>query len=311
MAEDGQQTISTETNNQQTDSTQQVSNSEQDNQQQLSQADTQTQTLSESNEENNQQGDEDINKEVPPTPPVPSQEEYDKLQARLKEYELSDQEVSQLKNRLGVDSVDYETSQLVRTLDIIQNQAQQEYIRLCNQFGVDYRPEAIEASSKALLEKDPKSYYELQTQLDRLSNAYIAKQNEVQNYATTREVNSFYNANAQFLQASPVLSNLVNEYVSYASPQDIQTGGLNNLLERAKALYTEAFNAGVEFNKLSAKQDPGKILNNSVATQTSPSYPTDSGQHVFSREEIRRMSDADFAKNQKLIEQQMIQGLIK
>ena len=286
---------------------------EQNNQQQVSETDTQTQTPTEGNEENNQQVDTtDINKEVPQTPPAPSQEEYDKLQARLKEYELSEQEMVQLKNRLGVDSnVDYETSQIVNTLDIVQNQAQQEYIRLCNQYGVDYRPEAIEASAKALLEKDPKSYYELQTQLDRLGNAYIAKQNEIQNYAVSREVNSFYNANADIFQASPVLNNIVGEYVNNTDPRYINRDSLNNLLIRAKAIYQEAFSAGMNFAKMKNEQDPSKILNNSVATQSQQSYPTNSGSHIFTREEIRNMGDAEFLKNQKIIEQQMVQGLIK
>lgn len=296
-----------------TQTTQQTPVTEQINQQQVSETDTQTQTPPDGNEENNQQVDtQDINKEVLQAPPAPSQEEYDKLQARLKEYELSEQEMSQLKNRLGVDAnVDYETSQLVNTLDIVQNQAQQEYIRLCNQYGVDYRPEAIEASAKALLEKDPKSYYELQTQLDRLGNAYVAKQNEIQNYAVSREVNSFYNANADVFQVSPVLNSIVNEYVNTTDPRYINRVSLNNLLERGKAIYQEAFNAGINFAKMKGEQDPSKVLNNSVATQSQQAYPTNSGAHIFTREEIRNMGDAEFLKNQKVIEQQMVQGLIK
>lgn len=291
----------------------QITTSEQTSEQPVSEVDTQTQTPPDGNEENNQQVDtnNDINKDGSQQPSAPSQEEYDKLQERLKEYELSEQEMTQLKNRLGVDNVDYNTSQLVNTLDIIQNQAQQEYIRLCNRYGVDYRPEAIEASSKALLEKDPKSYYELQTQLDRLNNAYIAKQNEVQRYATTREINSFYNANANILQASPVLSDIINEYVSTADPRYIQSGGLDALMVRAKAIYQEAFKAGLAYGKNTKDTNPNEILNNSVATQSQQSYPTQSGSHIFTRDEIRKMGDAEFLKNQKLIEQQMVQGLIK
>lgn len=291
----------------------QITTPEQTTEQSVSEVDTQTQTPPDGNEENTQQVDtnKDIKTEEDKTPPPPSKEEYDKLQERLKEYELSEQELTQLKDRLGVEDVDYNTSQLVRTLDILQNQAQQEYIRLCNQYGVDYRPEAIEASAKALLEKDPKSYYELQTQLDRLNNAYTAKQNEIQNYATTREVNSFYNANAAILQASPVLSSIINEYVSYAHPQDIQAGGLNNLMDKAKAIYQEAFKAGLAYGKSAKDTNPNELLNNSIATQSQQSYPTQSGSHIFTRDEIRQMKDADFLKNQKIIEQQMVQGLIK
>lgn len=293
--------------------TQPNTTTEQTTEQQVPQTDTQTQTPPEGTEENNQNGTEGNIPEGGTTPPPtgPTQEEYDKLANRLKEYELSEQEIGQLKNRLGVDNVDYETSQMVQALDVLQNQAQQEYIRLCNKYGVDYRPEAIEASSKALLEKDPKSYYELQTSLDRLNNEYVAKQNEVQHYAVTRDVNSFYAENAQLLQASPVLSNLVNEYVNTTPQQYINKTSLNELIGKAKTIYQEAFSAGMQYAKLNTNANPGDVLNNSVATQTQQSYPTDSGSHIYTREELRTMSDADFIKNQKVIEQQMVKGLIK
>ena len=288
---------------------------QQPTEQQLSQPDTQTQTPPEGTEENTQvdttQNIEGKGETTPPPTQGPTQEEYDKLANRLKEYELSEQEMSQLKNRLGVDSVDYETSQMVQALDVLQNQAQQEYIRLCNKYGVDYRPEAIEASSKALLEKDPKAYYELQTSLDRLQNSYEAKQQEVQNYAVTRDVNSFYSENAQLLQASPVLNNLINEYVSTTPQQFVNKASLNDLMTRAKSIYQEAFNAGMQYGKMNTAQNPGEVLNNSVATSINQSYPTSSTDHIYTREELRKMSDAEFIKNQKVIEQQMVKGLIK
>lgn len=291
------------------------SQTQQTTEQQLSQPDTQTQTPPEGTEENTQadttQNIEGQGETTPPPTQGPTQEEYDKLANRLKEYELSEQEMSQLKNRLGVDSVDYETSQMVQALDVLQNQAQQEYIRLCNKYGVDYRPEAIEASSKALLEKDPKSYYELQTSLDRLQNSYEAKQQEVQNYAVTRDVNSFYSENAQLLQASPVLNNLINEYVSTTPQQYVNKASLNDLMTRAKSIYQEAFTAGMQYGKMNTAQNPGEVLNNSVATSMSQSYPTSSTDHIYTREELRKMSDAEFLKNQKVIEQQMVKGLIK
>lgn len=291
-----------------------INTTEQTTEQQVPPTDTQTQAPPEGTEENTQNGTEGNIPEgdnTTPPPTGPTQEEYDKLANRLKEYELSEKEIGQLKNRLGVDNVDYETSQMVQALDVLQNQAQQEYIRLCNKYGVDYRPEAIEASSKALLEKDPKSYYELQTSLDRLNNEYVAKQNEVQHYAVTRDVNSFYAENAQLLQASPVLSNLVNEYVNTTPQQYINKTSLNELIGKAKTIYQEAFSAGMQYAKLNVNANPGDVLNNSVATQTQQSYPTDSGSHIYTREELRTMSDADFIKNQKVIEQQMVKGLIK
>lgn len=277
---------------------------------------TQTQEPQAGLEENTQEGvDKDIQGgepgTTPPPPTPPTQEEYDKLQERLKEYELSENEMAQLKQRLGVEDVDYATNEIVHTLDILQNQAQQEYIKICNQFGVDYRPEAIEASAKALLEKDPKAYYELQTNLDRLNNAYNAKQAEIQNYAVQRDIGTFYQENQTLLQASPVLQNLVNEYIQTSDMRYVNKASLNDLLTRAKTIYAEAFDAGMRYGKLNTQSNPGEILNTSVATTTQQSYPTQSGSKIYTRAEIEKMSDAEFIKNQKVIEDQMIKGLIK
>lgn len=278
----------------------------------VQEAGTQTPQGTETAEENNQGTvGEDIQNGGTTPPPAPTQEEYDKLQERLKEYELSENEMMQLKQRLGVDEVDYSTNQVMQTLDIIQNQAQQEYIRLCNKYGVDYRPEAIEASSKALLEKDPKAYYELQTNLDRLNNAYTTKQAEVQNYMVQKEVGNFYQENQQLLQASPVLTNLIDEYVQTSDIRYVNRASLNDLLNRAKSIYAEAFDAGMRYSKLNTQPNPGDVLNTSVATQTQQSYPTQSGQKVWTRSEISSMSEAEFRKNQKAIEEAMIKGLIK
>lgn len=286
-------------------------NTQQSTEQIVQEPGTQTPQGTETSEENNQ-GNVGGNIEPGATPPpAPTQEEYDKLQERLKEYELSENEMAQLKQRLGVDEVDYSTNQIAQTLDIIQNQAQQEYIRLCNKYGVDYRPEAIEASSKALLEKDPKAYYELQTNLDRLNNAYTAKQTEVQNYMVQREIGTFYQENQQLLQASPVLNNLINEYVQTSDIRYVNKASLDDLLSRAKSIYAEAFDAGMRYSKLNTQTNPGDVLNTSVATTTQQSYPTQSGQKVWTRAEISQMSDSDFRKNQKSIEEAMVKGLIK
>lgn len=273
---------------------------------------TQTPQGIETSEENNQGNvDENIQEGGATPPPVPTKEEYDKLQERLREYELSENEMEQLKQRLGVDNVDYSTSQITQALDMVQNQAQQEYIRLCNQYGVDYRPEAIEASSRALLEKDPKAYYELQTNLDRLNNAYNIKQAEIQNYMVQKDVGSFYQENQQLLQASPVLNNLINEYVQTSDIRYVNKASLNDLLSRAKSIYAEAFDAGMRYSKLNSSTNPGDVLNTSVATTTQQTYPTQSGNKIWTREEISRMSESEFKKNQRAIEDAMVKGLIK
>lgn len=257
--------------------------------------------------EENKEGQEG-NKQDTPTTQTVSQEEYDKLKSRLQEYELSEAEINQLKTRLGVENVDYNSQQIYQTLDVIQNQSQQEYIRLCTKYGVDYRPEKIDESAKALLEKDPKAYYELQYGLERLYNATEAKKAEVQNLVASRDVNSFYQENKIILDNSPVITSIVNEYIQSTPPQYLNRENLNSLLDRTKQIYAEAFNAGMQMGKVQNDMNPNKILNNSIMNNNQGTYPIENT--TFTREQIAKMSTDEFKKHEKAIMQQMAKGLI-
>lgn len=244
-----------------------------------------------------------------PTPPQPTQEEYDKLVAKLKEYELQDAEVNQLKQRLGVDNVDYSKAQITNAYDLIDNQAHQEYLKLCNKFGVDYRPEYIEESAKKLEETNPKAYWELRANLDRLQATVNAKKNEVRNFEVSREVNSFYRDYEPILNASPVISSIVQEYISTTPPQYISRQGLEVFMDRTKQIYAEAYNAGMQMAQTQTKNDPKNVLNTSVMSNQGSAYPLNT-EHRFTRDEIAKMSTAEFAKNEKAIMAQMAKGLI-
>lgn len=270
-----------------------------ENTQELQQDNTTTQTTEESGETQTT------------TTTQPVSEEVETLKAKLQEYELQEAELNQLKQRLGVDNVDYETAQIARTTDMIRNSAQQDYIRLCNEYGVDYIPEKLDASAELLKERDPKAFYEFQSKLDRLYGATQSKLQEVHNYSVQRDVNSFWNENQVLLNASPVLNAIMSEVVSTTAPQYINRQVLDGYMDRAKQIYAEAYQLGLQAGQSKAQLDPNKILNSSTMAQQSTTYPLDGGSHVFTREEISKMSLDEFARHEKAINAQMIAGKIK
>ena len=199
-------------------------------------------------------------------------DEIQKKLDRLAEYEVKEKELSDLKDRLGVkDTVqDNQVFSAQQQLAIVENQAQQEYIRLCNKYGVDYRPDKIDASGKELLEKDPKAFYELRYQLEGLNNQIEAKRHEVETFVQQRELNAAYERNKQVFEASPAISRVVKEYVDAgASPADI-----DGIVRSGLSIAQEAYEMGRQaaLNE-KAKVDPAKILNNNTISQQSQSTP--------------------------------------
>lgn len=219
-------------------------------------------------------------------------DEIQKKLDRLAEYEVKEKELSDLKDRLGVkDTVqDNQVFSAQQQLAIVENQAQQEYIRLCNQYGVDYRPDKIDASGKELLEKDPKAFYELRYQLEGLNNQIEAKRNEVNAFVTQRELNAAYERNKQVFEASPAISRVVKEYVDAgASPADI-----DGIVRSGLSIAQEAYEMGRQaaLNE-KAKVDPAKILNNNTISQQSQSTPVVENK-PFTLEDIKNMDAATY-----------------
>lgn len=258
------------------------------------------------NSDTTQPAQEQTKQEVTP----PTQEEYDKLKTKLQEYELGDAEVNQLKQRLGVDEVDYTKSQIVQTLDMIDNQAYQEYIKLCNKYGVDYRAEHIEASANKLEETNPRAYWELRANLDKLQNVVNTKKAQVQQYAVAKEVDGFYKEYQPILTSSPAINSVVQEYISTNQPQFLTRENLETLMDRTKQIYTEAYIAGMNFaNQKNSTPDPKDMLNGSIMSTSNPAYPMNT-EHIFTRAEIGKMSTSEFKKNEKAIMAQLAKGLI-
>lgn len=242
----------------------------------------------------------------------PSVDNVEQLKRQLQEYQLRDEELKNLSNRLGTNQVgDVQILQAQQQLDIVNNQAQQAYLQLCNEYGVDYRPDKIDASSLELKEKDPQKYYELLNRIQQLDNVVNAKRNEVNNYIYNKELNNAVMQYKDVFDASPAMANAVDAYIKSnynVRPQD----ALATFMQLAAPVYKEAF----EYGKLYAQQEaiknsnnPQTILNNTVVGNNN-SYAT-TNPRPFTLKEIEAMSQDEFERNEKEIDRQYRAGLIK
>lgn len=218
---------------------------------------------------------------------------------RLAEYELKDKELTDLKTRLGVkESVqDNQVFSAQQQLAIVENQAQQEYIRLCNEYGVDYRPDKIDASGRELKEKDPQAFYELRYKLEGLNNAIEAKRNEVQTFITQRDIQSALTANQQILQVSPTMNNIVNHYIQ----QGATGADINEIVSFGNQIMQEAFEMGRQYamNEKSAVK-PAEVLNNTTISQQAQSSPAPTKSLTLA--DVENMDIETYKKHQKEID---------
>lgn len=238
--------------------------------------------------------------------------EMNDLKRQLEEYRLKEEELKNLSQRLGTDKQgDVQIAAAYQQLDIVNNQAQQAYIQLCNEFGVDYRPERIEASAKELLEKNPQGYYDLQYRLNQLDTIVENKRAEVGNFIHARQMETARAKYEQVLNASPAMASAMNAYLGANqghNPIELMDG----FMELATPMYREAF----EYGKLYAQQEamkannqPANILNNNTIVNNT-GYTAEAPK-LFTRAEIANMDDRTFAKYEKEIDRQYKAGLIK
>lgn len=240
------------------------------------------------------------------------EEDINSLKQQLEEYRLRDEEVRQLSERLGTNKVpDVQIFEAQRNLDILDNQAQQAYITLCNQFGVDYRPDKVEASANELKAKDPQKFYELQNRIEKLDDLVTQKRNEANQFIRQRELNLALAKHQQILNASPMLQQQLNSYLRNANI-DNPMQQIDMFVDMAQAIQREAFEYGKIFTQqenLKQQQNPNNVLNNTVMA-TNQSY---SGQapKIFTRAEIANMSQSEFEKYEKEIDQAVREGRIR
>ena len=238
--------------------------------------------------------------------PMVSDEIQRKLD-RLAEYELKDNELNELKQRLGTnapqDNVIFGAQQ---QLGIIENQAQQEYIRLCNAYGVDYRPEMIDKSGEELKAKDPQAFYDLQYKLTNLLNETNAKRQQINNFIVQRDINLALERNKQVLTASPTINNIVNGYIQQGM---VNGNDINNIVNQAVTIANEAFEMGRQAALAEKKAaTPAQVLNNNVITQQA-STPTTVSELTL--RDVMNMDVETYAKNKDLIDKLAEEGRLK
>lgn len=245
----------------------------------------------------------------------PSNETSDdvtELRRQLDEYKLKEEELLNLSQRLGTDKQgDTQIAAAYQQLEIVNNQAQQAYIQLCNEFGVDYRPDKIEASAKELLEKNPQGYYDLQYRLNQLDTIVENKRAEVGNFIYNRQLQAANNKYANVLNASPAMKEALNAYMGVnrnINPIEAMDGFMN----LAAPMYREAFEYGklyAQQEAIKAAQQPKEILNNStIATSTSHTIDT---PPTLTLADVEKMDVKTYAKNAALIDKLYAEGKLK
>lgn len=231
------------------------------------------------------------------------------LQKQVQEYQAKEQETRELLSRLGTDgTTDIQVLEAIKQRDIIDNQAQQAYVKLCNKYGVDYRAENIEASAKALKEKDPQAYYDLQYELGQLDSIVNEKRGVIDNFITQKQVQTSLNKYGQLLNASPALKQQMNSYLNTVPLTD-PVNQIDTFMQMATAIQREAIEIGKILAQQQAQaQSPANVLNNSVMAQQTSYAATP--PKTWTRQEIATMSDKEFAKYEKEIDRAVREGRV-
>jgi hypothetical protein len=256
-------------------------------------------------ENGNEQVEENKTETTESTEQQPTVEQ---LQARIKEYEVKEEEDRKLRETLGIQDIDQQTFNLINIDQQIVNVGKQQYLRLCNEYGIDADPSKIDASIKALKESDPAKGYEFERRFEQLGNEVTSKRHEVQRQNAIYEVSKFQNDFNQILNASPALTNVMAQYVQSYGDTPNMYGQLNNVMNIILPVYQEAYNAGKQYALQDRAKNDTSAVQGGVATQNTSSYT--SGQY-FTRDQIKRMSPEEFAKHEAAIMQQMREGKIQ
>ena len=235
----------------------------------------------------------------------------EELKAKLREYEVREEEDRVLREKLGLKDIDQATYNYMNLDQQIVNEGKQVYLRLCNEYGIDANPDKIDASVEALKQSDPAKAYEFQRKFESLGNEVTNRRQAVQQQNTYYEVQKFERDYNDIIQASPALNNVLTQYVQTYNPMqggDVY-GQLKGVVDILMPCYQEAFEAGKRFalgDK--AKRDTTPVQGGVAAGGGTNTYVAGT---TFTREQIRNMSPAEFAKNEVAIKQAMIEGKIQ
>lgn len=240
------------------------------------------------------------------TPPQPTVEE---LQAKLKEYEVKEEEDRLLREQLGLGDLDQQTYNYMNIDQQIVNEGKQVYLRLCNDYGIDANPEKIDASVQQLKQTDPAKAYEFERRFEQLGREVEAKRQAIQQQNAIYEINKFEQDYSQLLQAAPALNNIMAQYVqTYGGNTSNMYGQLKSVMDIVLPAYQEAFNAGKQYALQDRAKKDTSGVQGGIATANTQTYTPDT---VFTRDQISRMSSDEFAKYEKQIRQQMLEGKIQ
>ena len=250
---------------------------------------------------------EQVNENVT-TESTTQQPTVEELQAKIKEYEVRDEEDRKLRETLGLQDVDQQTYNLMNMDQQIVNMGKQQYLRLCNEYGIDANPDKIDASVKVLKETDPAKGFEFERRFEQLGNEVVGRRQAVQQQTAAYEVSKFQNDFNQILNASPALTNVMAQYIQANGPTPNMYGQLHNVMDIILPVYQEAYNAGKQFALQDKVKSDTSAVQGGVATQNTQTY---SSSPVFTRDQIKHMSTEEFAKHEKAIMQQMLEGKIQ
>lgn len=231
-----------------------------------------------------------------------------------KEPTVASQELSEENKQVNREpeplSSDIQIANLQKQLSMVSNIAQQKFLSLCNEYGVDFRAEHIDASAEELKKRDPNGFVDFNLKLERLHADTTRSTGELQNAITYYEINNAVQPYKQLLDSSPVTNSVVNDIlgqIQYVNP----TQQVNYIMNSVMNIYKEAFEAGTLYGQTNKEQieNPETILNNSIMSNN-PSVSNEAPLKKFTREDIAKMSLEDFKKNEKLIDDLVRQGLL-
>lgn len=259
--------------------------------------------------ENSNEGEQVENGEGQKTDDQPAQPTIEELQSKLKEYEVREEEDRLLREQLGLKDLDSQTYNYMNIDQQIVNEGKQVYLRLCNEYGIDANPDKIDASVEQLKQSDPAKAYEFQRRFEQLGQEVEYKRHAVQQQNAVYEISKFEQDYSQLLNAAPALNNIMAQYVqAYGANTPNMYGQLKNIMDIVLPAYQEAFNAGKQYAlQDKAKKDTSGVQGG-IATANTQTYTPDT---VFTRSQIARMSSDEFAKYEKQIQQQMLEGKIQ
>ena len=234
----------------------------------------------------------------------------DELKTRLQEYEVREEEDRLLRQKLGLpEDMDSRAYDYMNIEQQIINDGKNRYLRLCTEYGVDADPNKIDKSIEALKASDPAKGYEFIRRLEGLGQEVGYKRQAINQQVSSYEINKFATEYNTLLQASPALNNIVNTYVQTYGGSGNMYNQLTSVMDIVMPAYQEAFEAGKRYALSDqARKDTSEVQGGVATSPTTASYT--SGD-TFTRAQISKMSSDDFAKYEKTIRQQMLEGKIR